>query len=75
MYLCLRITFILLVFNKESYITFLDDAFVQYDDIRRKRALLFLIKVLKGQFLIFTCQKNETEILEGNNIEFSKIVL
>lgn len=75
LYLCLRITFILLVFNKESYITFLDDAFVQYDDIRRKRALLFLIKVLKGQFLIFTCQKNETEILEGNNIEFSKIVL
>lgn len=75
LYLCLRIAFIILVFNKQKYITLLDDAFVQYDDIRRERALLFLINILKGQFLIFTCQKNETEILQKNNIKFSKIIL
>ena len=74
LYLCLRVAFVKLIFSKEEYITFLDDAFVQYDDIRRNRAILFLINTLRGQILIFTCQKNEIEILEKNNIKFKAIV-
>ena len=75
LYLCLRVAFVKLIFSKEEYITFLDDAFVQYDDIRRNRAILFLINTLRGQILIFTCQKNEIEILEKNNIRFTKTIM
>ena len=75
LYLCLRVAFVKLIFSKEEYITFLDDAFVQYDDIRRNRAILFLINTLRGQILIFTCQKNEIEILEKNNIKFTKTIM
>jgi uncharacterized protein YhaN len=60
--------------NKEVPI-FLDDAFVQYDDDRRKRALELLFNEEFAQVLLFTCQEIEQKILDDNLYEYNCIIL
>ena len=75
LYLALRIAFIELLFENDECPIILDDAFVQYDDRRVEKALILIDKKLKGQGIIFTCQKREEYILRDNNIEVNKIYL
>lgn len=75
LYLALRLAFIEFIFKNERYPLILDDAFIQYDDNRTKNALNLINNNLKGQKLIFTCQKREEEILRNSNIKINKIEL
>ncbi|MGG7176817.1 AAA family ATPase [Clostridium paraputrificum] len=75
LYLSLRLAFVELLFEGEECPIILDDAFVQYDDVRREKALLLIEDKLKGQGLIFTCQKREQDILAEKGIEANLIYL
>lgn len=75
LYLSLRIAFIQLLFCEEDTSVILDDALIQYDDIRRRKALLLLKEKIKGQVIIFTCQNTEMEILNKEGINFNYIAL
>lgn len=75
LYLALRLAFIRMIFKKKSFTLFLDDSFVQYDDHRVEKVLLYLINEHFAQRLIFTCQKREADILDRNNIEYRYINL
>lgn len=75
LYLALRLSFINLLFENEKVPIFLDDAFVQYDDIRRERALRLLIKEKFGQVIFFTCQTIEKNILDGMKLNYKFIQL
>lgn len=76
LYLSLRLAFIELIFeNEEEYPIILDDAFVQYDENRREKALLLINEKIKGQCIIFTCQKIEEEILSKNNVDKNVIYI
>lgn len=73
LYLSLRLAIIKLLFNKEEYPIILDDAFVQYDNTRRRRALKLISDRVQGQGIIFTCHTLEGEILKEENIKFNLI--
>lgn len=73
LYISLRLAFIELIFKNEEYPIILDDAFVQYDDFRREKALLLINEKIKGQGLIFTCQKIEENLLKKNKIKVNYI--
>lgn len=73
LYLSLRLALIELLFKGEDSPIILDDAFVQYDNSRREKALLLLNEKLKGQGLVFTCHGLEKEILDTNNIDYNYI--
>lgn len=75
LYLSLRIALVELLFQEEDVSLILDDAFVQYDNKRREKALLILNKKYKGQVLIFTCHTLEKEIMDKNNIKINNIQL
>lgn len=75
LYLSLRVALIQLIFKDEDDIIILDDAFVQYDDNRCKRALNTIIHLIKGQVIIFTCQKREDKYLSEEGIIFNRISL
>lgn len=75
LYLSLRLALIELLFKDEESPIILDDAFVQYDNVRRKKALLLMDEKLKGQGIIFTCHGLEKEILDTNNIDYNYISL
>lgn len=75
LYLALRLTFVDLIFENEEYPLILDDAFVQYDDNRREKALLLIYEKLNKQGIIFTCQRKEEEILIKNSKEVNIINL
>ena len=75
LYLALRVAFVELLFEHEECPIILDDSFVQYDDRRVEKALGLINHKLKGQGIIFTCQKREEQILENNNIISNKIYL
>ncbi|MBD7910673.1 MULTISPECIES: AAA family ATPase [Clostridium] len=75
LYLSLRLALIDILFNGEERTIILDDAFVQYDNHRREKALLLINEKIKGQGLIFTCHTLEKEILENNKIEYNLIAL
>ena len=47
LYISLRLAFIELIFKNEEYPIILDDAFVQYDDFRREKALLLINEKIK----------------------------
>jgi uncharacterized protein YhaN len=66
-YLALRLAIAQLIFeDKGNYIIILDDAFLQYDDMRLKNVLDFLSKYsVKIQVILFTCQHREYENLKG----------
>ncbi|MDU1856080.1 MAG: hypothetical protein E6789_11420 [Clostridium baratii] len=69
LYLALRIAFIDLIFKNSEVVVILDDAFIQYDDIRREKAINMIKNRKFAQTIIFTCQSIEKEILDKNNIE------
>ncbi|SFC31833.1 hypothetical protein SAMN05421842_102146 [Clostridium uliginosum] len=75
LYLSLRLSFIEMLFNNKNVPIFLDDAFVQYDDERREKALMLLINENFNQTIFFTCQGIEENILDKNNIEYNLIKL
>jgi uncharacterized protein YhaN len=69
LYLSLRMAIIELIFNDEECPLILDDALTQYDDKRRREAILLLSYKHSKQLIIFTCQKKEEEILKVEGIE------
>jgi uncharacterized protein YhaN len=75
LYLSLRIAIIELIFKNEECPIILDDALIQYDDTRRKEALILLSNKLKEQAILFTCQRKEEEILRAERIEVNFINL
>ena len=75
LYLSLRLAFIDMLFAHEEYPIVLDDAFVQYDDKRRKKAIELISNKIKGQGIIFTCQKKEEEILNEIGTKYTLINL
>lgn len=75
LYLSLRIAFIELLFKNEQYPIILDDAFIQYDDNRRKKALSLINKKVNNQIIIFTCQNTEKKILDELNIAYNYIYI
>lgn len=75
LYLSLRLSFIDMLFKNKEVPIFLDDAFVQYDDERRKHALDLLIKQDFSQTIFFTCQGIEKLILDKNKDKYNFISL
>ena len=75
LYLALRLSFINMLFKNKEVPIFLDDAFVQYDDDRRKKALELLIEEDFAQVILFTCQEVEQKILDNNSYEYNRIIL
>lgn len=75
LYLSLRLSFIEMLFNNKGVPLFLDDAFVQYDDERRTKALKLLVAEKFKQILFFTCQSIDKDILDKNNIKYNLIQL
>lgn len=75
LYLSLRLAFINMIYRGMDFPVILDDAFVQYDDIRAEKALEILLEANFNQLLIFTCQSREKNILDNKNIEFNYIFL
>ena len=75
LYLALRIALVGLIFQEEEIPIILDDTFVQYDNIRREKALLMINEKVKGQALIFTCHTLEKEIMDKNNLKVNYIEL
>ncbi len=75
LYLSLRLAFIRLIFKDKDIAVFLDDAFVQYDDIRTEYILKYLVNERFKQSLVFTCQNRESLILNNNNIGYNYIKL
>lgn len=75
LYLSLRLAFIDMLFSHEECPIILDDAFIQYDDTRRKKAIELIYNKIKGQGIIFTCQQKEKEILDEICCKYNLISL
>lgn len=75
LYLALRFSFINMLFNDKDIPIFLDDAFVQYDDERREKAIKLLMKEEFSQIILFTCQEIEKSILDSNDYKYNLITL
>jgi DNA repair exonuclease SbcCD ATPase subunit len=75
LYLALRFSFISMLFKNKEVPIFLDDAFVQYDDYRRKKALELLFNEQFAQVILFTCQEIEQKILADNLYQYNYILL
>jgi len=73
LYLALRLSFINMLFKNKDIPIFLDDAFVQYDDERRKKALELLINEEFAQIIFFTCQEIEQSILDNKDYKYNLI--
>ncbi|MTI94006.1 MAG: hypothetical protein FH749_00750 [Firmicutes bacterium] len=64
-YFASRVAIADLVTENSQLPLFLDDSFVQYDDIRLKNMLSLLLELARErQILLFTCQKREVDMLE-----------
>lgn len=75
LYLSLRLSFINMIYRGMEFPVILDDAFVQYDDIRTEAALDLLVDSSFSQLIIFTCQGREKNIFNKKNIDFNYINL
>lgn len=75
LYLSLRLAFINLLFKNEVCPIILDDAFVQYDDIRREKALKLLSNGIEKQVILFSCQNIDKTLLDKNSIKYKYISL
>ena len=64
-----------MIFKNKEVPIFLDDAFVQYDDERRKKALELLIKEDFAQIIFFTCQEIERGILDKYDYNYNLVNL
>jgi uncharacterized protein YhaN len=75
LYLALRLSFINMLFKNKDIPIFLDDAFVQYDDERRKKALDLIINEEFAQIIFFTCQEIEQAILDKYGYNYNLVNL
>ena len=75
LYLALRLSFINMLFKNKDIPIFLDDAFVQYDDERRKKALELIINEKFAQIIFFTCQEIEQAILDKYDYNYNLVNL
>lgn len=75
LYLALRLSFIDMLFKNKKVPIFLDDAFVQYDDERRRKALEVLNTSKFEQIIFFTCQKIEKQIMDNVSCDYNLINL
>ena len=73
-YLALRIGLQDLFFEEDTLPLMFDDAFVYFDEDRLKR-LLFCLKELNRQVILFSCHKRELNILKENKIPFREILI
>lgn len=64
-----------MLFKNKNVPIFLDDAFVQYDDKRREKAIKLLIEENFEQVIFFTCQKIEKLIVDRNRDNYNLIFL
>ncbi|WP_244833587.1 AAA family ATPase [Clostridium sp. BJN0001] len=74
-YLSLRLSIISMMFKDKNIVLFLDDAFVQYDDTRRKNALRLLFNEDISQILFFTCQKIDSDFINELKEDYISINL
>lgn len=75
LYLALRLAFINMIYKNERCPLFLDDAFIQYDDIRLKKALEIIKDLEFSQVFILTCQKREELYFNENKLKYNYINL
>lgn len=75
LYLALRLSFINMLFKNKEVPIFLDDAFIQYDEERREKALKLLINEGFEQVIFFTCQEIEKLILDDYQYEYNLVNL
>ena len=75
LYLSLRLAFIEMIFKNKNVPIYLDDAFVQYDDMRIEKTIKYLVKENFEQCILFTCQRREENIARKNSIEHKYIKL
>lgn len=75
LYLALRLSFINMLFKNKEVPIFLDDAFIQYDEERREKALKLLINEGFEQIIFFTCQDIERIIINNNQYKYNLISL
>lgn len=75
LYLALRLAFINMIYLNKKCPLFLDDAFIQYDDIRLNNALEIIKDLEFSQVFILTCQKREETYFKKNEIKFNYINL
>lgn len=75
LYLSLRLAVIDLIFKKENHFIILDDALIQYDEVRRKKALMLLSSMKNVQLIVFTCQSLESSILSEIDMKHNLIEL
>lgn len=75
LYLALRLSFINMLFKNKEVPIFLDDAFIQYDEERRERALKLLINEGFEQIIFFTCQDIERILIDNNQYKCNFINL
>lgn len=75
LYLSLRLSIVDMLFKNRNVPIFLDDAFVQYDDKRREKAIKLLIEENFEQVIFFTCQKIEKLIIDKNRNNYNLICL
>ncbi|MEW8957459.1 ATP-binding protein, partial [Clostridium sp.] len=66
LYFSLRLALVDMLFKKEEIVPIiLDEAFIQYDDLRLKNTLKVLYEYSSHkQIILFTCQKREIELLK-----------
>lgn len=64
-----------MLFKNKDVPIYLDDAFVQYDDERRKKAIELLAGENFEQIIFFTCQEIEKDILDDEQYEYNLINL
>ena len=64
-----------MLFKSKEIPIFLDDAFVQYDDERRKKALELIINEEFTQIIFFTCQEIEQVILDKYDYKYNLVNL
>ena len=69
LYLALRIAFIQLIFKNKKVPIIFDDSFVQYDDIRRERAIDVINDMNFAQTIIFSCQSIDKNIIKNKEIK------
>ena len=73
LHLAISLSIAEMFFNNKRVPIFLENAFIEYDDIRRKKALNLLINEGFEQVIFFTCQRVEKNILDFIDAEYEYI--
>lgn len=73
LYLAFYLSAAEMFFKDKKVPVFLENALIQYDDIRREKALNILLKSGFEQIIFFTCQSIEKNILDSSNAVYTYI--